>query len=248
MSGFSSVYLKVFWKVCLSVINNRESWIWKWKQTDWQSHLWWFGLLNTENQLGGSGAWGVRWKSATVLSSAASINTWRLITHSFSHTNGRVFFTYTLRSYNNIELLSWWLCSYVFIQLSSGLCECFWNVKKPKVLIRLLSPGFSHLSKRASVTWCGCVGKLSMKIKWRNTVNNFLIGVLFCFLVCLKRKKCIIIILILDLSVLPLNDSSTADISWLEVDRNCLFWNTICSMFLNIKANFCIHAATLNCF
>lgn len=54
------VFESVFHKVFLSVINNRESWIEKWKQSNWQSHLWWFGLLNTENQLGGSGAWGAR--------------------------------------------------------------------------------------------------------------------------------------------------------------------------------------------
>lgn len=45
MSWFSSVYVSVFQKVFLSVINNRESWIQKWKQSNWQSRLWWFGLF-----------------------------------------------------------------------------------------------------------------------------------------------------------------------------------------------------------
>lgn len=54
----ASIFESEFQKVCLPVINNRESW--KWKQSNWQSHLWWFGLLNTENQLGGSGAWGAQ--------------------------------------------------------------------------------------------------------------------------------------------------------------------------------------------
>lgn len=55
LSGFSS---SVCFRKFSCSIWIMERWIGEWNQSNWQLSLWWFDLLSTENQLGGSGAWG----------------------------------------------------------------------------------------------------------------------------------------------------------------------------------------------
>lgn len=55
LSGFSS---SVCFRKFSCSIWIMERWFGEWNQSNWQLSLWWFDLLSTENQLGGSGAWG----------------------------------------------------------------------------------------------------------------------------------------------------------------------------------------------